>query len=35
MIQQMPFLNDLIIRADSLLGYGQEHYDDKWWLDTV
>ena len=34
MIQHTPFLNNAIIRADDLLGYGRAHPDEQWWLDV-
>lgn len=30
----MPFMNDLFIEMDDVLGCGQVNHDGKWWFDV-
>ena len=31
--QRAPWLDKLLIKMDSLIGYGRSHQEDKWWFD--
>lgn len=34
-IQNLPFMNDVLIKLDDVLGYGKAVDDEKWWFDFV